>query len=223
MDGKPIFLVYRTSLLPEPKRTADLWRNELHRLGIGDVHLCKVESLSEDRSGSPEDIGFDAAVEFAPDWGRLGKRLGRSHVKQIMSKFARTPSFGLNNNLHDYQTLVKNMQSKASVEYLRYRCVTPMWDNTARRTTGATTLVGSTPKLYGEWFQNTLMESALADRAFVFINAWNEWAEGNHLEPCHKWGHQYLESTKKAIDMASQESSSSASIPTISGITKNTF
>jgi hypothetical protein len=74
-----------------------------------------------------------------------------------------------------------------------------MWDNSARRYRGATIVTGSTPKLYEQWLREAVDRSVPgSDRQkTVFINAWNEWAEGCHLEPCRKWGCQYLEATRR--------------------------
>jgi hypothetical protein len=41
--------------------------------------------------------------------------------------------------------------------------------------------------------------SGISPESLVFINAWNEWGEGNHLEPCQKWGRAYLEATRRAL------------------------
>jgi lipopolysaccharide biosynthesis protein len=76
-----------------------------------------------------------------------------------------------------------------------------MWDNTSRRKKGATIFKGSTPELYGKWLKHiteNYKEHTYKEK-FVFINAWNEWAEGNHLEPCQKWGRAYLEKTRESL------------------------
>jgi lipopolysaccharide biosynthesis protein len=98
------------------------------------------------------------------------------------------------------------MQLKPKTPYLLYRCVTPMWDNTARRTRGATVVIDSTPALYENWLSETIHQfiAPAPEENFVFINAWNEWAEGNHLEPCQKWGRAYLEATKRALQVPSK-------------------
>jgi len=70
INGKPLFLVYRTELLPNPARTAEIWRETAVRAGIEDLYLVRVEGFV--RNIDPHSIGFDAAVEFAPDWERLG-------------------------------------------------------------------------------------------------------------------------------------------------------
>ena len=95
------------------------------------------------------------------------------------------------------------MLAKADPRFKRFRCVTPMWDNTARRQSGAHIYVGSTPKLYGAWLAEIAtqtVENFSLEERFIFINAWNEWAEGCHLEPDLNWGRQYLEATKAALD-----------------------
>jgi hypothetical protein len=76
-----------------------------------------------------------------------------------------------------------------------------MWDNTSRRKKDAYIYHNSTPTLYGKWLEHIVktFHPYSKEENLVFINAWNEWAEGNHLEPCQKWGRQYLEKTKKVL------------------------
>ena len=101
------------------------------------------------------------------------------------------------------------MLAKPNPSFKRFRCVTPMWDNTARRTTGAHIYQGSTPKLYEAWLLEVARQTIQRFRPeerIVFINAWNEWAEGCHLEPDLKWGLQYLEATRMALEHAAESS-----------------
>ena len=72
VNGKPVFLVYRTENIPDPKRTAEIWREEARRAGVGELYLVRVESIG---GCDPVSIGFDAALEFAPDWQRKGPRI----------------------------------------------------------------------------------------------------------------------------------------------------
>ncbi|WP_257952693.1 glycoside hydrolase family 99-like domain-containing protein [Nocardioides sp. B-3] len=80
---------------------------------------------------------------------------------------------------------------------MRYPAVAPGWDNTARRQENATVYVGSTPMKYGNWLKAARRREAAAraDRGLVFVNAWNEWAEGAYLEPDAGHGTAYLEAT----------------------------
>ena len=74
VGGKPLFLVYRANRMPDPKKTAELWREEARSLGIGELYLCRVESFPDEHA-DPAAIGFDASVEFQPDWTQLGAKV----------------------------------------------------------------------------------------------------------------------------------------------------
>ena len=204
IDGRPLFLVYRTELLPEPARTAEIWRNEVAKAGLGDIYLARVENFV---SGvDPQKIGFDAAIEFAPNGANVGKVKFRGPAHRLLARLGLLPGVYVDGKVINYRALMLGMLAKADPRFTRFRCVTPMWDNTARRRTGAHIYVGSTPKLYGAWLaeiaRQTVDKSPSQER-LIFVNAWNEWAEGCHLEPDLKWGRQYLEATKAALDSVS--------------------
>ncbi len=190
INGKALFLVYRPSLLPRPRETTEIWREEAAKEGL-ELYLCAVQSLAADRD-DPTKIGFDTAVEFQPDWFNLG-----SPIRRVDQQ----------NAVYDYETVIKNMLKRPKPAYRQFPCVTPGWDNTARRQKEATILHNSTPDLYQHWLETVIQDlnlpskSALhPDENLVFINAWNEWAEGAHLEPDQKWGRAYLEATKQALE-----------------------
>ena len=203
VSGKPLFLVYQASSLPDPKKTTEIWRNEAIKQGIGELFLCRVESFHTEQV-DPTKIGFDAAVEFAPDWSCTGELLGRGRFRKLVSMVNPHKRSFFSDRVFSYDQLAQRMLAKPQVSYPRYRCVTPMWDNSARRKNGATIFVGSTPAKYEFWLTE-IAKSAGTDSShepLIFINAWNEWAEGNHLEPCIKWGNQYLKATQTALRSA---------------------
>lgn len=198
IDGKPVFLVYRTESMPNPARTAELWRDEARKAGIGEIYLCRVESFAK---GDPHEINFDAAVEFAPDWANKGVELkgGSSVFSDIDEDLTEICE---QNHIQTYQSLVDAMRVKQTPDFKWFRCVTPAWDNWARRHEGAAIFLDSTPEKYQSWLTHTVIDAnnrLAGDERMVFVNAWNEWAEGNHLEPDQKFGHAYLEATQKAL------------------------
>ena len=208
VGGRPLLLIYKSELLPEPARTAETWRNIALNAGIGELFLARVESVSYDVD--PASIGFDAAVEFAPDW-RAVRRKEVGRVRRALSKLGMFPRGYLEHRIAEYGDLVERMLGKPEPAYRRYRCVTPGFDNSARRKTDATIFMNSTPTAYGDWLRQVLLAELRAQRPsnekLVFVNAWNEWAEGNHLEPDQRWGRAYLEATLRAIDEAGGERS----------------
>jgi lipopolysaccharide biosynthesis protein len=200
VDGKPLFLVYRVSRLPHPARTTEIWREEARRHGVGDLYLVKVESLPGE-DVDPATQGFDAAMEFQPSWARLGWPQHRTRLGALASTLGVYAKAFQRHKVYDYEEIVDRMLSFPSPSYLRFPCVTPMWDNSARKKAGATILRDSTPEKYERWLRTVLerFRPPSQDKNLIFINAWNEWAEGNHLEPDRRWGTAYLEATQRAM------------------------
>jgi lipopolysaccharide biosynthesis protein len=197
VDGKPVLLIYRSSKLPDPKGTTDLWRNEAERWGLPGLYLLRVESFSTELA-DPVGLGFDAAVQFQPAAPYLPPQILSHRVRRrIGNRF--------DDGVYSYERLVSNALTAERPSYPRWPGVSPGFDNSARRSQGATIFVGSTPQKYEKWLSGALEESEKVARAFhqdrglVFINAWNEWAEGNHLEPGDKYGSEYLAATRSAI------------------------
>lgn len=201
INGKPLFMVYRTENLPDPARTAEVWREEARKEGIGELYLMRVESIGK---CDPETIGFDAALEFAPDWWNKGPKI-ESYPAQGYETPEELEAYNevyANNYVHSYDTLVETMLAKPVPSYKWMRCVTPSWDNSARRKEGAHIFLDAEPKKYRKWLSKIVAETKQrlsGDEQVVFLNAWNEWAEGNHLEPDLKWGRAYLEATRDAL------------------------
>ncbi|MGQ9646093.1 MAG: glycoside hydrolase family 99-like domain-containing protein [Thermodesulfobacteriota bacterium] len=192
INGNPLFLVYRANRLPDPLRTTTLWREEARKMGIGELYLCRVESFPDERV-EPGPIGFDAAVEFQPDWTNLTPELRDERVPELRA--------------FRYEKVVEQMLRKEKPSYKRFPCVTPSWDSTPRRKEKATLLTDSSPDLYEKWLRETIQkfDTECGDERIVFINAWNEWGEGNHLEPDQKFGRGYLEATRRALKIKEVE------------------
>lgn len=193
VNGKPVFLVYRAADLPKPIQTTETWREEARKVGIGELYLCRVESFPDEQT-DPRSLGFDAAVEFQPDSKNLPV------IRKILRRVSLETRIPYT-DVYDYAAFTRRMLKKPSPGYLRFPGLTPGWDNTARRKTQGTILHHSTPEAYQFWLQTILrrFHPPTQDENLVFINAWNEWGEGNHLEPCQKWGRGYLEATQAAI------------------------
>jgi lipopolysaccharide biosynthesis protein len=201
INGHPVLLIYKASALPCAVSTTNLWRDEARRSGFPDLFLINVESAPSEHKG-PDHFGCDAAVEFQPDWSRLPARERQSLRWRILTKLGLSPTSYREDNIYSYEALISEMIAKPRAPYPRFPCVTPSWDNAARRKLGATILHGSTPALYEGWLHHVAksIPSLNLPAPFLFINAWNEWAEGNHLEPCLKWGHGYLKATLNALN-----------------------
>lgn len=200
VSNKPVFALYRSDFLPDVKRTTSIWRQVAKRCGFHDLYLIKIDN-SHDRS-DPEKSGFDAALEFQPDWNNLPARIKPHIFSRLLhgAKIVKSPY--VENSVFKYKDLVNKALAKAVPDYKYFRCITPSWDNSARKKSRAHIFIKSTPAAYGDWLDNILrsFKPYSEEENFIFINAWNEWAEGNHLEPCQKWGTKYLDETKHILD-----------------------
>lgn len=197
VEGRPLLLVYRASKLASPRRFAKLLRAESRRAGAGDPLLCRVESDPwRERFAPPSALGFDAAVEFAPDWLALTDAGAEPARVPLRARTAR------GDRVYAYADVARAALESAPPGYPRFRCVTPGWDNSPRRARGAVILDGSTPAAFREWLggalERTVREQA-PGRRLLFVNAWNEWGEGCHLEPDARHGRAWLEAVAGAL------------------------
>lgn len=199
VEGKPVFIIYRTSALPNMKRTSDIWRDEARKIGIGELYLMRMEI--SDNGIDPVSQGLNASVDFQPDWTNLDDKRQGGFRDRLLNKFGIKKSPYWNDFIRDYKKSVEKIMRRKRPLYKIFPGVTPSFDNSPRRLKEATILVGSTPEIYEKWLEHAVntFKPYSKDENFVFINAWNEWAEGNHLEPCRKWGRQYLQATAKVL------------------------
>ncbi len=189
IEGRPLLAVYRAQYLPEAKRTVELWRAECERAGVERPWLVQFET--EEQLSEPALRGFDASAEFVPH------RLAAT-VPSVPLQFGPEKS----HTMYEYEVVASAYLNRPPVEWQRYPCVATGWDNTPRRQAGeALILHNSTPNAYGRWLAEAAsrqMQSS-GSNGIVFVNAWNEWAEGAHLEPDEHWGRAYLEVTRDVL------------------------
>lgn len=214
VDGRPLLLVYRASKLPDPRRTADLWHAEGERLGVGAPYLCSVHAFLPDHR-DPAVFGFDASTAFALDLRELPALHGVG--RRALRKFLKPQSGYRFNSVYDYRHLVTKALDADPVAYKRFPCVSPGFDNTARRRKGgARILLNSTPESYERWLRGSVSQFApySPEENLFFVNAWNEWGEGNHLEPCMRWGRSYLDVHARLLHGETTIPATTAGIPT---------
>jgi Glycosyltransferase WbsX len=184
INGAPLLVVYRPQQLPDAKATAARWRSICRDSGIGEIHL--VAALTHG-NWDYESLGFDAGVEFPPhDPG----------VPTCLDEVR--PYVEIEGFILRYGALAERYLANDYRNRLVYRGVCPSWDNSARVQTRALITLDATPDNYERWLSRTtsltLQERSPQER-LVFINAWNEWAEGCHLEPDRRYGMAWLDAT----------------------------
>ncbi len=190
IDGRPLLVVYRPGILPSAKETAKRWRSWCRKEGLGDIYLAYTQSFE---AVDPAIYGFDAAIEFPPN--NSAPPDISDCVSPLKEDFSCT--------VYDWRVFVKRSEKYTKPLYKLFRSVCPSWDNTARRKNKGTIFFYNSPNLYQQWLENAIQDTKRLhqrpDEQLVFINAWNEWAEGAYLEPDKQFGYSWLQATRDAL------------------------
>lgn len=195
VNGKPLFLIYRPLLVPDILAFTNRLREAYRAAGWSDGHLVYVESMETVKAATnPRTLGFDACVEFPPHG-----------VAVPTTKAIQPAKRGWEGRVYDYEATVLDACTNQGVPYARYPTVFPSWDNTARQPLKGTTFTGIGPELFQKYVEckvEFLNEFFAGEERLLFVNAWNEWAEGAHLEPDRAYGHAWLEALRNGINAA---------------------
>lgn len=205
VDGKPLLLVYRPELMPDPAATGARWRRWCVDNGIGDITIACVQGFERPH---PRDIGFDAAVEFPPNLSSPANITARQRL--INPEYT--------GQALDWRDLAAEYRERPMPPYRLFPGVNCGWDNEPRRPGQGRTYLHASPRRYRDWLQHTI-EVRLAGRPapdrLVFVNAWNEWAEGAVLEPDARLGHAWLQATRSALTRAAAPTTATLARPCI--------
>jgi len=190
VDDKPLLIVYRPGLFPNFMETVERWRNQSIKMGLKGLYIAMVETCFETEI-DPKKYGIDAVVEFPPHFIR--------HVEVS----DQVPLFDkdFNGEIYSYPEVVRGEIDREKPDHLLFRGIFPQWDNTARRK-DPKIFYDANPDLYEKWLSHIIRYSKKnlpEDKQYIFINAWNEWAEAAYIEPDRKYGYTYLNATARAL------------------------
>ena len=193
VDNCPVLIVYRAEEIPHIKEMTDLWRECARKHGHPGLYLIAVNR--ERKSPELQKIGFDAAEDFPP----------LSITPRNVSSFVTDLHEDFSGGIYDYREAVSEIVKCEEPEEKTHPCVMLRWDNTSRTGINGHAFTNFKLKYYKQWlshachkaFSNKELKS---DERLVFINAWNEWAEGTYLEPDSDYKYGYLESTRAVCE-----------------------
>jgi lipopolysaccharide biosynthesis protein len=189
IDGKPVFLVYRPMHLPQLRDTVQRWRTHCRENGVGELYLVAVESFER---LEPNEYGFDAACEFPPHQASLPPV--NHEVEFINRRFE--------GRVYDYTQMADFFTSRPESQHVRFSGIATAWDNEARKPGKGNIFINSSAQNYANWLESSAARTATVnsgDERVMFVNAWNEWAEGTYLEPDRRFGYAYLHATSSVL------------------------
>lgn len=190
IDGKPLLLIYRIELFPRPAKTIAMWKSICQKEGIGDIHVALVQAFG---MVDHRIYGADSSVEFPPH-----KIIGGTINDRVLSEEMKQEYTG---NIYSYEEIVSNQMLVQKRDYNLWAGSMLSWDNTARRLKAANVFHEFSPELYRKWMiKNHVYTQLYHPEPYMFVNAWNEWAEGTYLEPDEKYGSRLLEITREVVN-----------------------
>jgi len=195
VDGKPIFVIYSPNDIPDVGKVMAFWRERAKDAGLSGLYLIGVSHFSP--NWDPRSCGLDAStMQALPSRdGHVPSRYRWSRlIKSMLGKKSEL-------TIWDYEEVLPILLRHNKVDWDDYPLVLPNWDNTPRSGERGLAFVNSTPELFQRHLHEAVSRVAARepDQRIVFLKAWNEWAEGNYVEPDQQWGRAYLEAIEQEI------------------------
>lgn len=191
VDGRPHLIVYQAKKDDYLVEFIANMSNLVEKNGIKKPYISLVFPDDFDINFDPRDFGADAAVEFGAHLKFAPPKVSISETKKkILNPYAKIVEYDMN-------SYVKNNTFMYETDYPVFKGAMTHFDNTARKIYTNAQIFEITPKLYQKWLTRLIKKS---QTDYIFVAAWNEWAEGMHLEPDQKYGYAYLQATKNALE-----------------------
>ena len=215
VDGKPIFAVWNPRGIPDCRQFIDLWQKLAHENGLSGIHFVgqtdntgkalrgqKANYYSADKTKEYYDevlaLGFDAVMSSG-----YRRAVGLAEGRTLMMwKMFLTKTFRPSYTKIDYSRLMSNYYVAEDAEENIYPTLLPQWDRTPRAGRKAEILINCTPERFQATLEDALkiVSQKQPEHQILFLKAWNEWGEGDYVEPDQKYGHGWLQAIRKAMD-----------------------
>ncbi len=192
INGRPLIMLYRPSIVPNVGKFIESWRKVFIAAGAGNPYIIMPQAFGED---DPRVYGMDGAAGFPPHKFKEQLANHRRGLKLLDPTFV--------GNVKSYADLAAAAGRNQPKDFPFFPGVCPNWDNEARMPKRGLSFYGSSPKRYGAWLDKASRQAMAAidpQERILFINAWNEWAEGAYLEPDRHYGFAYLAETRRVLD-----------------------
>ncbi|WP_183579109.1 glycoside hydrolase family 99-like domain-containing protein [Mucilaginibacter sp. X5P1] len=197
LGNKPLLYIYKAQDIPDCKKVLDFWRNLAIKEGFDGIHFIGENVKPADREKYGLDgLAFPRHREI--EYGDTDL-ITNKYLRFIYHKIKKIAP-GL--KVYNYKDAIKTFLKPGEYQHNEYPCIVPGWDTTPRLGKKAVILKDSTPELFKQHVKEVLnrVSHKPDDSNFIFIKSWNEWAEGNYMEPDWKNGSKYLEVLKEALD-----------------------
>jgi hypothetical protein len=198
VDDKPIFMVYAPLDFPDIKEFMKLWNDMAKENGLNGVHFVGLTSghISNHQKGL--DLGLDA---IAPSNLWYAESKVKGWFRKLLEHKVRNFFPGIWIDKYKYRDIIKHLITDYDYNANAYPSAIPQWDRSARSGRRAVIYNGANPELFGTHLNKVLdaVKDKPEDKKIIFLRSWNEWAEGNYVEPDLEFGHGYLNVLKEKV------------------------
>jgi hypothetical protein len=211
VQNKPIFIIYRPQQIPDIKYFINLWQDLAIKEGLNGIHFIMNDNVMD-----PQSFGYDATINTNVYF--------KGYQANILTHAFNKVFFILKNEIDQYNKITLRAKKIFKIpntcyyeEYVKncnnhklreneYPILIPNWDNTPRSGYNGIVLKNSCPELFQVITRKVLKQLSLKEdgERILFIKSWNEWAEGNHLEPDLKFGTALLEILQEELNNVSE-------------------
>lgn len=217
IDGKPLFLIWRPLDLPDPKEFINLWQKMAQENGLKGIYFIGLtQSLTESQKAlqlslfhktfnyaakNYQDVlnaGYDAVNSRGYNRADiLSRNLLDVIIRGISLRFFKRPTI----SKCDQSVINKYLYTEEDKQENIYPTLIPNWDRSPRSGKMARIYTNSTPEVFGKQIDQVLniIKDKQDEHKVVFLMSWNEWAEGNYVEPDLKYGHGFLDILKEKL------------------------
>lgn len=197
IDGKPLFILYRPSAVPNLQTFTDIWRKKAKEHGLKGIYFVGSEYMIVKKSrpdldgwilDSPCISGFNRSKRLKDLIIKAINKLTRVNWNLKINPYTNHP---FTYKTHDIKNFNKNL---LAIDENEFPTIVPNWDNTPRSGYRGSVWLDSSPDFFSYQLSQyaELISNRKIDHQIIFIKSWNEWAEGNYLEPDQKFGKSYL-------------------------------
>lgn len=201
VDDKPIFLIYKPYQLPDAAHFIDLWQKLAHENGLKGIYFIAQHQNVKDHNKSEEE-----SLKEVLSWGFSAMNFVRLYNILVTQSFKRRFYDALKRRIfrmpsvRSYQKAIRHFVQPLDRDENVIPTLIPNWDHSPRSANQALVLHNSTPELFRCHIKDVLDLIKNKSNKLVIVKSWNEWAEGNYLEPDLKWGRSHLEVLKTELD-----------------------
>ncbi len=203
VDGKPIIVIFQPTHLPD--YFLELWQNLALSAGLKGLFMVGI--IKNKSEGSRiQQLGFDACSVTRTD-GRgyrydllrnlFLKTLGEKQASSIYQKLLKKPF-----HIYAYKQIRPFISMDSELEIDEFPCIMPNWDNTPRTGLDGYVFKNASPEIFQEHLREAIkkIEPNEDQHKIIIVKSWNEWAEGNHLEPDTAFGQKFLNAVRNELD-----------------------